>query len=95
MSFTTGLDAMIGDVVIKTTDNRGFTPEELADQAVDKIIYVGAESHPLIRAQAEAYKQQIRHILIDYMYRAIRSHNTTTINRLNQAGHPELAGLLN
>lgn len=85
---------ILGDVIVKTTDNRGFTPEELADQAIDKIIYVGSQTHPAIRDQAEAFKQQIKLVITAYMHRAIQSNNTTIANRLTQAGHPELISIL-
>jgi CobQ-like glutamine amidotransferase family enzyme len=80
--------------VVKTTDHRGFTPEELAEQALDKIIYVGGQSHPVIRDQAEAFKSQIKSVIISYMKQAVMSHNTTLANRLTEVGHPELIKLL-
>jgi len=84
----------IGEIIAHKVDNRGFNAEELAEQALNKIIYVGDQSHPLIREQAEAFREHIRQILIFYMKRAIESRNTTLINRFNQAGHPELIKLL-
>lgn len=84
----------VGSVEVYTTHGRGFTPEEIAERALDKIIYVGSDLHPAIREQAEAFKDQIRNVLIFYMYEAIRSHNVTVTNRLNAAGHPELVAAL-
>jgi hypothetical protein len=86
--------ADVGSIVIHKVDHRGFTPEEIADQALDKIIYVGDNSHPAIRDQAQAYREQIRGVVLFYMKRAIQSHNTTLANRLREAGHPELVKLL-
>ena len=83
-----------GDVMVVTTEGRGFTPEELAENALDKIIYVGSNSHPAIRDQAEAFKQQIRSVLISYGRQCINSHGTTLANRFRDAGHPELIKLL-
>ena len=45
-----------GDIKVYTTQNRGFTPEEIAERAIEKIIYVGKDSHPVIRDQAETFK---------------------------------------
>lgn len=89
------IPVLLGGVVVKTTEGRGMSPEELADMAVDKIIYVGSQSHPAIREQAEAFKQHIRAVVAAYMKQAVVSHNTTIANRLRQAGHPELVALLN
>ena len=86
--------AILGGFIVKTTDHRGFTPEELAEPAIDKIIYVGGQSHPVIRDQAEAFKTQIKSVIISYMKQAVESHNTTIANRLLEAGHPELIKLL-
>jgi acetyl esterase/lipase len=84
----------IGDVIVATTDNRGFTPEEIAERALDKIIHVGSQSHPAVREQAEAFKDSIRQVLIHYMYEVVRSHNVTLANKLTQAGHPEMIPIL-
>lgn len=84
----------VGDVMVMTTQGRGFTPEEVAERALDKIIYVGSHAHPAIRDQAEAFKDSIRRVLVHYMHEAVRSHNVTLVNKFTQAGHPELIPLL-
>jgi len=83
-----------GQVTVLTTNNRGFMPEEIAERALDKIIYVGGNSHPAIRDQAEAFRENIRQILVFYMKEAIQSDRTTIAARLREAGHPELIKLL-
>ena len=83
-----------GSVVVMTTNNRGFTPEEVAERALDKIIYVGGNCHPAIRDQAEAFRENIRQILVFYMNEAIKSDRTTIAAILREAGHPELVKLL-
>jgi hypothetical protein len=85
----------VGSVTVMTTNNRGFTPEEIAERALDKIIFVGSQTHPAIRDQAEAFRENIRQVLVFYMYEAIRSHNVTLVNKFTQAGHPELTPILN
>lgn len=85
----------IGSVTVMTTEGRGFTPEEIAERALDKIIYVGSNAHPAIREQAEAFRDNIRSVLVHYMHEVVRSHNVTTANKLTQAGHPELIPILN
>jgi hypothetical protein len=84
-----------GTVAVHSTSGRGFTPEELAERALDKIVYVGSKSHPVIRDQAEAFKNNLRVVLIQYLHQAVRSDRTTIANRLREAGHPELTILLN
>lgn len=83
-----------GDVMVATTSGRGFTPEEIAERALDKIIHVGSNAHPAIRDQAEAFKDAIRQLLVQYMHEAVRSHNVTLVNKFHKAGHPELIPIL-
>ena len=83
-----------GGVKVMTTSGRGFNPEEVAERALDKIITVGSDSHPAVRAQAEAFKKDIRKVLVRYMREMVRSHNTTLANRFREMGYPELIKLL-
>ena len=82
------------NVKVLTTSGRGFSPEEVAERALDRIIYVGSQTHPAIRDQAEAFKDQIRSVLVFYMREAIKSHHTTLANKFRKAGHPEFIKLL-
>jgi hypothetical protein len=84
----------VGSVMVMATEGRGFTPEEVAERALDKIIYVGSNAHPAIRDQAEAFKDSIRGVLVHYMREAVRSHNVTLVNKFKQAGYPELTAIL-
>ena len=83
-----------GSVKVMSTQGRGFTPEEIAERALDKIISVGGHSHPLIREQAEAFRENIRSVLVFYLKEAVRSHNVTLVNKFKQAGYPELIKIL-
>lgn len=83
-----------GQIRVETTQNRGFTVEEVAERALDKIIAVGGESHPVITEQARAFRENIRKVLVFYMKEAIRSNNVTLANKFRKAGHPELIKLL-
>jgi hypothetical protein len=85
---------LLGEIKAVSVSGRGFTPEEVAEMALEKIVYVGEGSHPVIREQAEAFRSQIRAVLVRYMRQAVASHNTTLANRLREAGHPELVKLL-
>ena len=78
-------------VKVHTTEGRGFTPDEVAERCVDKLISVSDTAHPAIRDQARAYKLHMEKVVAYYMPEAIRSDRTTVYNALNDAGHPELA----
>jgi hypothetical protein len=84
----------VGNVMVMSTQGRGFTPEEVAERALDKIIYVGSQTHPAVREQAEAFRENIRQVLVHYMREAVRSHNVTLVSKFKKAGHPELVSIL-
>ena len=84
----------IGSVLVETTSKRGFTPEELAERATNKIIQVGNKSHPAVTAQALAFRNDIYNALLFYMREAVNSHKVTMVTRFKEAGHPELIKLL-
>ena len=83
-----------GDIAVLTTEGRGFTPDEIADRALAKIMYVSKDANPLIRDQAEAFKESIRETLVFYLKQAVQSDRTTLANRLREAGHSDLIKIL-
>lgn len=83
-----------GNVMVMTTEGRGATPEEVAERALNKIIHVGSHTHPVLREQAEAFKDAIRTVLVFYMHEAVRAHNVTLVSKFRKAGHPELIPVL-
>jgi HD superfamily phosphohydrolase YqeK len=84
----------VGNVVVQTTSNRGWNPEEVAQRALDKIVYVSDTAAGPIRDQALAYREAVRAVLIHYLNEAVKSDRTTIANRLIAAGHPELVHIL-
>ena len=81
-------------VDVVTTQNRGQTPEEVAERCINKIVGISATADPVIRQQAQAYKTQIEQVIIHYMKQAIQSDRTTVYNTLLDAGEPKLADLI-
>ena len=81
-------------VKVYTTSGRGPTPEELAAQCADKLIYVSGNGPQAIRDQAIAFKSQIEKLVAQYMHQAIASDRTSVYNAIKDAGHPDLAELI-
>jgi hypothetical protein len=81
----------VGSVFVQTTSGRGFTPEEVAERCLNKIIAVSEDANPVIREQADAFKNQLRAVLVFYMKQAISSDRTTVYNALLSAGQKDLA----
>ena len=92
--FKLAVESNIGEVVVKTTENRGLAPEELAERAVEQIVSVSSSVDPVVRQQAEAFKNRIYHVVLGIIKQAIKSDRTTLANEFIQQGHPELADIL-
>ena len=91
MSFLAG--AELGNVFVQTTDHRGFTPEEIAERALNKILYIGDNVAPEIGQQARMYQEAIRQVLIKYLQEAQDSERKNVRERLMQMGHGDIADL--
>jgi hypothetical protein len=86
--------AYLDNIQVATTEGRGFSPEELAQRAADKIISIGDQSHPAIREQAHAFKQHIEAVMGFYLREAVAQDRVTIANRLRDAGYPDLVHIL-
>ena len=83
-----------GAIQVNIAEGRGFTPEELADQAMRKLMFVSDNAPPPIRDQARAFQERLRAIMVHYIAQAARSERTTLYNKLRKAGYPEAADLI-
>lgn len=81
-------------VQVNVTNNRGFTPEEVANQCVAQIVQISDTAHPAIKEQALEYKNNLAKIITHYIKEAIGSDRTTVYNAITDAGHPKLAELI-
>ena len=84
----------VGSFLVKTTHERGFTPEEISEDLLDKLIYVSMDAHPTIREQALAFKERIRPVIVHYMKQAVRSDRTTLAAQLSKQGHHDMAEII-
>jgi|TARA_R110000751_G_scaffold179371_1_gene285812 hypothetical protein len=92
--FDIKVEAHSGTVQVKTTSNRGFTPEEIASRAVDKIIFISDSADPVIKLQAEVFKERMYYIIVASLKEAINSDRTTLYNLFKLKGHGEMAEIL-
>ena len=84
----------VGPVIVKTTENRGFTPDELTDDVLSRIIYVADTAPPEIRDQAIAFRERLRPVIRNAMAQAVRSDRTTLAAKLAEAGQHEAAQIV-
>jgi|19_taG_2_1085344.scaffolds.fasta_scaffold53201_2 hypothetical protein len=91
MMLSVDAGATVGAAVAKTTENGGFTPEQVAEMALEKIIHVSDGTVAPLRDQAHAFRQYIRDTLLFYMKFAIEQDRATVCANLRKAGYDELA----
>ena len=84
----------VGSFLVKTTNNRGFSPEEITEDLLTKLIFISTESHPAIRDQAIAFKDQIRPVIVHYVKQVVRSDRTTLAAQLSKQGHHDMAEII-
>ena len=87
-------DMKVGSVICTHNTEQGFTPEEIAERCLDKIVSVADTALPEVQAQAQAFKDHIRTVLVFYMKEAAKSDRTTVYNALLDAGQKDLAELI-
>ena len=92
--FKIAVESNIGDIVVKTTQRRGLSPEELAERAVEQIVNVSDSVDPIVKQQAEAFRSRIYHVVLGIIKQAIKSDRTTLINEFIQQGHSDIADIL-
>lgn len=84
----------VGAVEVLTTNNRGWTPEEVAERFVDRLVSVADSAPAPIRDQALAFKQATYRLAVHHMNEVVRSDRTTLVNKLRDAGQHDAADLI-
>ena len=92
--FDIKLDVPKEPFVVHTTDNRGHTPEEVAEFCVNRLISIGDDAHPVIQAQARAYRDHMLAVVTHYIKMGIEQNRATISAELRKAGQHELADQL-
>tara|TARA_R100000306_G_scaffold53597_1_gene50365 strand:- start:1070 stop:1360 length:291 start_codon:yes stop_codon:yes gene_type:complete len=87
-------NAGVSDPLVFATTNRGHSPEEMAEMAMNKIMFVSSDAPPAIRDQALAHRENLKDILIFYMNRMAQSERTTIWALLRNQGHRDLAEII-
>ena len=77
-----------------TSTNRGHSPEEMAEMAMNKIMVVSDTAPPVIKEQAMAHRDRLKEILIFYMERMAQSERTTIWALMKQQGHEDMAEII-
>ena len=86
--------SQMNDVFVFTTENRGHSPEEIAEMTLNKIMLVSEGAPPVIRDQAMAHRDRLKEVLVFYMKRVAQSERTTIWAHMKQQGHEDMAEII-
>lgn len=92
--FDVEVSGSVGTFEVQTTQERGHTPEELAINAVQKIISISDTADPVIKQQAEAFRERMFYVIVHTLNQAVKSDRTTLYNEFKKQGHEDVAEIL-
>lgn len=80
-----------GNVIVQTTNHQGRSLDDIADSTVARLISIAESADPVIRQQAEAYRDNMRILIRNALDQAVQSDRTTLNAHLRKAGLDEIA----
>lgn len=92
VSVQTGIQ--VSSVSVMTSDEGGLNNEQIAELAMDKIMRVADTAPPEIREQANAFKENVRNVVLHYIELARREERATISGKMAKAGQNEMADLV-
>ena len=92
--FTVDIETTTGTVGVQTTENKGLSPEYWTERLVEKLIGISDNADPMVKAQAEAFKDTIQQVILLYIKQAISSDRATVAGLLQKQGHKEMADII-
>ena len=92
--FSVDVESTLGQVSVQTTQNKGLSPEYWTERILERLVSVSDNADPMVKAQADAFKDQIEKIILIYMKQAILSDRSTVAGMLEKQGHKEMADII-
>ena len=92
--FTVDIKPTIGDVTVQTTNNKGLSPEYWTERIMERLISISENATPEVRAQAEAFKDNMTQVVLLYLKQAIVSDRATLAGLLQKQGHKDMADII-
>jgi|TARA_R110000823_G_scaffold226426_2_gene354103 hypothetical protein len=92
--FSVDVVSTIGNVGVKTTQNKGLSPEYWTGRIMERLVQVSDSADPMVKAQARVYKDTIEKVVLLYMKQAIASDRATVAGLLDKQGHTEMAEII-
>ena len=69
--FSVDVTSNLGSVGVKTTQNKGLSPEYWTERIMERLVAVSENADPMVKAQAEAFKEHIHTVVLLYMKQCV------------------------
>lgn len=92
ISVETGVQ--VTSVSVSTSDNGGLTTDQITELAMDKILNVSDTAPPVIREQAQAFRDNLRTVVRYYIDLARREERATMAHMAQKEGYDNLAEII-
>tara|TARA_Y100000004_G_scaffold174296_1_gene212898 strand:+ start:7353 stop:7643 length:291 start_codon:yes stop_codon:yes gene_type:complete len=92
--FSLDSETEVGNLSVTTTNHRGHTVEEVAEMATNRLVSISDTAPAPIRAQAHAFKEACKKVIMYYMNEAVKNHVCTICNELEKQGQKDLANII-
>ena len=92
--FSVDITSNVGDINVKTTNNKGLSPEYWTERIIDRLISISDNADPMVKAQAQAFKDSITQVVLLYLKQAIASDRATVAGLLQKQGHKDMADII-
>ena len=92
--FSVDVKTTMGDVNVQTTQNKGLSPEYWTERIMERLISISENATPEVKAQAEAFKDNMTQVVLLYMKQAIASDRATVAGLLQKQGHKDMADII-
>ena len=92
--FSVDIKPTIGDVKVQTTNNKGLSPEYWTERIMERLISISENATPEVKAQAEAFKDNMTQVVLLYLKQAIVSDRATLAGLLQKQGHKDMADII-
>ena len=89
--FSVDVKTTMGDVNVQTTQNKGLSPEYWTERIMERLISISDNATPEVKAQAQAFKDNMTQVVLLYLKQAIMSDRATIAGLLDKQGHKDMA----
>ena len=84
----------MGSVDVVTTSNKGLSPDQWTERILERVVSISETADPMVKAQAEAFKESIKQVILIYIRQAIASDRSTVAGLLEKQGHKDMADII-